>query len=247
MLRLELFKMEEQEVLEVEGIEIPVIIRRERRNGYRASFTKRGLMLRIPTNLANAKQESIKEELLNWGLRSLLKRPNLRKKYSVKEYSSGYVIKTFKGQHELEIRYGQRKTTKAEVVSGKLFVTLPATTPKPKLESRTLARALGKYYKADIENALRYWNQFFPIKYKELRMKYNSSNWGSCSRKGNININTRLLLCPGKVVDYVLVHELAHLVQPNHSKAFWAEVARVMPDYKKSEHWLKTVGAGIDF
>jgi len=104
-----------------------------------------------------------------------------------------------------------------------------------------------KLYRPFFEERLAYWAEAFPIEYKQLRLKYNHSNWGSCSTRGNINLSTRLLLCPLPVIDYVIVHELAHLIQPNHSKAFWAEVAEVMPDWKTHAQWLKTEGTYLDF
>ena len=92
-----------------------------------------------------------------------------------------------------------------------------------------------------------FWNDLFAVEHQQLRLKYNSSNWGSCSSKGNINLSTRVLLCPLFVIDYVIVHELAHLIHQNHGEQFWNEVARVMPDYKVGEDWLKREGTFLDF
>lgn len=66
---------------------------------------------------------------------------------------------------------------------------------------------------------------------------------GSCSSNGNLNFNCLLMLAPPEVLDYVVVHELCHRKYMNHSKQFWAEVAKVMPDYKKCERWLKEEGS----
>ncbi|HPP34564.1 MAG TPA: SprT family zinc-dependent metalloprotease [Ignavibacteriales bacterium] len=63
--------------------------------------------------------------------------------------------------------------------------------------------------------------------------------WGSCSPKGNLNFSWRLIMAPLSVIDYVVVHELAHLEQRNHSKAFWSIVKMLLPDYEKSNDWLK--------
>lgn len=71
------------------------------------------------------------------------------------------------------------------------------------------------------------------------------SRWGSCSRDGNIALNWRLLQMPTAVCDYVLLHELMHLRQPNHSPRFWAEVAAVCPDYAASRAWLRAEGLSL--
>jgi hypothetical protein len=65
------------------------------------------------------------------------------------------------------------------------------------------------------------------------------TRWGSCSRRGNISLNWRLIQTPPFVRDYICLHELAHLRQMNHSERFWSEVARLCPDYLHAEKWLK--------
>lgn len=80
------------------------------------------------------------------------------------------------------------------------------------------------------------------VTYGRITIRNQIGRWGSCSSAGNLNLNCLLMLAPEKVQDYVLVHELAHRKQMNHSEAFWAEVAAVMPDYRESEKWLKTEG-----
>jgi hypothetical protein len=82
---------------------------------------------------------------------------------------------------------------------------------------------------------------------RSINLKYNHSNWGSCSHAGNVNLSTRLLFAPRSVQDYVILHELAHLVEMNHSDRFWALVERFMPDYREAEKWLKVNRAKCDF
>jgi predicted metal-dependent hydrolase len=82
---------------------------------------------------------------------------------------------------------------------------------------------------------------------RNVYLKYNHSNWGSCSVGSNINLSTRLLFAPPDVIDYVIIHELAHLIEQNHSNRFWAQVARAMPDYERHERWLKDHGKTCDF
>ena len=78
-----------------------------------------------------------------------------------------------------------------------------------------------------------------------ITIRNQKTRWGSCSSKGNLNFNCLLMLTPPEVIDYVVVHELCHRKEMNHSKAFWAEVEKVIPDYKKQVKWLKENGGGI--
>lgn len=75
-----------------------------------------------------------------------------------------------------------------------------------------------------------------------LRVKEQKSRWGSCSGKGNLNFNWKLIMAPPEVLDYVVVHELCHLIHMNHSREFWRQVERIMPDYDRYRRWLKEHG-----
>ena len=81
-------------------------------------------------------------------------------------------------------------------------------------------------------------NLYFRQPVRSVNLKYNHSNWGSCSSKSNLNLSTRLLFAPPDVIDYVIIHELAHLIELNHSDRFWKLVSDAMPDYRKKEKWL---------
>lgn len=77
---------------------------------------------------------------------------------------------------------------------------------------------------------------------KRIAIKDTKTRWGSCSRKGNVNFNWRLIMAPLPVVDYLVIHELSHLGEMNHSDRFWALVARHCPDYRSHVAWLKACG-----
>lgn len=80
------------------------------------------------------------------------------------------------------------------------------------------------------------------VTYKRITIRDQKTRWGSCSVKGNLNFNWRLILAPAEVLDYVVVHELAHLKEMNHSGRFWKQVETVMPDFAKHRLWLKQNG-----
>lgn len=85
----------------------------------------------------------------------------------------------------------------------------------------------------------------FGLTYRKIRISSARTRWGACSTSGTLSFNWRLVMAPPQVVDYVVVHELAHLRQPNHSPAFWDEVAKMMPDYAHHRAWLKKNGSRL--
>lgn len=89
---------------------------------------------------------------------------------------------------------------------------------------------------------LAHYNQYYHYQWNRIAIRNQSSRWGSCSSKKNLNFNYRLSLLPPELADYIIVHELCHLGQMNHSRQFWALVARVLPDYKNSIKIIKKIG-----
>lgn len=107
-------------------------------------------------------------------------------------------------------------------------------TPAQREEARALitARAAG-------------WAAVLGVKYNRIAIKSQRSMWGSCSRRGNLNFNWRLAAAPAEALDYVIIHELCHLRELNHSPRFWAHVAAACPDYKAVRRWLRDNSAAV--
>ena len=103
-------------------------------------------------------------------------------------------------------------------------------------------RRLADEAAIDIPERVRRFAPVVGVRYGRITIRNQKSKWGSCSSRGNLNFNCLLMLAPPSVRDYVVVHELCHLIELNHSKRFWNLVAGVLPDYRKEEKWLKTQG-----
>ena len=83
------------------------------------------------------------------------------------------------------------------------------------------------------------------VTYGRITIRNQRTRWGSCSSRGNLNFNCLLMLAPPEVIDYVVVHELCHRKQMNHSAAFWREVASCLPDYAAQRAWLREHGPAL--
>ncbi|MCD7807491.1 MAG: M48 family metallopeptidase [Lachnospiraceae bacterium] len=96
-----------------------------------------------------------------------------------------------------------------------------------------------------IPERVRYYAPLVGVTYGRITIRNQKSRWGSCSSKGNLNFNCLLMLTPPEVIDSVVVHELCHRKEMNHSKAFYEEIYRVYPDYDKWNRWLKENGSAL--
>ncbi len=85
------------------------------------------------------------------------------------------------------------------------------------------------------------------LKYEKFRLSSAATRWGSCSARGTISLVWRLIMAPSDIIDYVIVHELAHTKEKNHSRAFWRLVEDFVPDYKERRHWLRKNGFQLNF
>lgn len=96
-----------------------------------------------------------------------------------------------------------------------------------------------------IPERVKFYAPMVGVSYGRITIRSQRTKWGSCSSRGNLNFNCLLMLCPPEVIDCVVVHELCHLKELNHSKRFYAEVLRVFPEYHRWNAWLKEHGAEI--
>lgn len=91
-------------------------------------------------------------------------------------------------------------------------------------------------------NQVEYYAGLKNLEFGRLKISSAKKRWGSCSGKNNLNFSWRLILAPLEILDYVVVHELAHILHKNHSQLFWKYVGEIIPDYKKRRKWLREKG-----
>ena len=144
-------------------------------------------------------------------------------------FSTDRQIAQFAQEHEEWVREKLSEVQNTDRISAKEFT--PAE-----------IRVYKKRAQGIISRRVAYYAGIMGLSYGNITIRDQKSRWGSCSSTGNLNFSWRLILMPIEVMDYVVVHELAHLMEMNHSKAFWAEVEKVLPDYEVQRKWLKENG-----
>jgi predicted metal-dependent hydrolase len=110
------------------------------------------------------------------------------------------------------------------------------------LDDEKIKQALKRFYyqqcKALVEKSISFYQRNFKTKPRSIRISDNNKTWGTCDSNQQLTFNWRLAMAPREVIDYVVVHEMCHMVHMNHDRSFWRLVGKIMPDYKEKENWL---------
>ncbi len=119
------------------------------------------------------------------------------------------------------------------------------------LEKAPYAReVLIKWYKSEAAKKIKERCEWYSRRAGDMPFSIRITNaqkrWGSCGTNGTLNFSWRLIMAPLEIIDYVVVHELVHLEQRDHSRLFWNKVKTIMPDFKRRQNWLKYNGRNLD-
>jgi len=160
-----------------------------------------------------------------------------------KEYVDGEAFAYLGRNYRLKCANGTEESVKLR--SGYLNVTIK----NGKRNSEHIKAAIEQWYRTKallrlIDKTNRY-SAILKVEPTSINLKDYKAMWGSCSPKGVVSYNWRIILAPHKIVDYIVVHELCHLIEPNHSSKYWKQVRSVIPDYENSKEWLKNNGSSL--
>lgn len=238
-------------LIHIDGQALPVTITFDLLRGHRYSMNSRSIRMRLPVS---AQEHHIQEHLAacsGWVQDTMQEKPELRAAFFGKIHQHGETLQVGNRRYLLDIDFKDRATNTARMIGNTISLELNPKLndwQRSRVTKTLLSRVVARDFQQEISQRVLDWNERTvrrPI--KSINLKYNHSNWGSCSAHGNVNLSTRLLFAPPDVQDYVILHELAHLVELNHSDRFWALVERYMPDYQDKEKWLKKHRNSCDF
>jgi len=225
--------------LTLQGQDIPILMRknpRARRLILRRDKKKHGFVVTLPPGCSRQQGIDFALQHQDWMVGQL-------KKSSPKMTIGNGMVLPLRGQkHEIFHDHERRGV-----------VWLDETTEHPKIcvsgdeahIERRLKDWLKKQARADLNVSVEKYAQRLGVQYERVSLRDQTSRWGSCSSKGNLSFSWRLILAPNPVLDYVAAHEVAHLIEMNHSQDFWDIVERLMPEYKTHTKWLKQNGAKL--
>ncbi|MBH0040724.1 M48 family metallopeptidase [Pseudoalteromonas sp. SWN166] len=163
---------------------------------------------------------------------------------SNKEFVSGECFSYLGRNYRLKVNQGYYKP--AKLINGRFSVTLFAGTDNADLIKESLLAWYEKHAEIKFNEKVKRYADIMDVKYNSVGIKNYKSRWGSCTAEGDITFNWKVIMAPNRIVDYVVVHELCHLIHHDHSPKFWREVERFMPDYLECKEWLKHNGARLE-
>lgn len=159
---------------------------------------------------------------------------------SSKQYVSGEAFPYLGRNYRLKVLTGDYQPLK--LVNGRLQLTLRESAIQNYFTRGALIRWYKRNAKRKFDEKAKRYAKIVGVKPRTTSIKPFKSRWGSCSAEGDVDFNWVVVMAPNRIVDYIVVHELCHLLHHDHSPKFWKEVERVMPDYKESKEWLKVNG-----
>lgn len=234
----------------INKVEVAGIVVQIRRTARRKSATIKvnadQVMAIVPQHLADAhiiqlvknKQAWISEKIQLHHTQQAAQQQENKKKDTFKYLGRNYHWEVLQGEH-----------TEVKLSQGCFKISLPTACPD-KVDIIEIQSVLSSWYqqraKIQLEKTAKHYASQLGVSYQSINVKSYKSRWGSCSSCGEISFNWVLILAPRRVLDYVVIHELCHLVHHNHSPKFWQLVAQIMPDFAECKTWLKVNGHQLD-
>ncbi len=219
------------------GKTIPYIVKRSTRARHVRLEMRwgAGLTVIIPRFYSIERLRDLLGEKQDWILHNFAKyskeqRPSVRK-----EIKAGDVIPYLDRELEVLTTEKSGKTNHVRLEPDRIIVSASS--------NKELNVVLEQWYRIQaaklIEERLEKWSDRLNVGYNRVTIRGQKTRWGSCSRKGNLSFNWKLLMAPESVISYVIIHELIHLKEMNHSKKFWQLVAEHCPHWREHRRWLK--------
>lgn len=213
------------------------LVRNARSRHVRMTFTPEGLRVSAPTRLPQAEVDRAVASKERW----LLRHSDLLMPAVPAPLTDGMALPFLDGEVELGVRRAARASVAFRPEEGRLIVATPDDTHVRELVERGYRRVAREWLAMQCAHV----GRVIGVAPASIGIRDPRTRWGSCSSSGAVSFSWRLMMAPARVAEYVVVHELAHLVHLDHSPAFWALVDRVRPDHRVESVWLRENGGWL--
>jgi len=202
------------------------------------------LEITVPNNYPKESMEALLYKKSSWIIKRLSHLAAMDENPLNKSIKNGATVLYLGEPHTLIFLNSQDSSPTITLKNNQIILHIPVTDiQNPSL----LAHLLREWYWKKAQELLVaktiFWSKTIQVQPQRVTIKDQKTRWGSCSSKGNINYNWRIIMAPPEVIDYLIIHELSHLHVLNHSSLFWQEVSNYSPRYKEHRTWLQTNGS----
>lgn len=198
--------------------------------------------VRAPHNLTQEMVVNRVKGKAKWIIKKLNEVKDIQPLPAEKEFISGELFMYLGSSYPLLLDIDEELTKPIVRLLGGRFIV-----QTPDCDKKIISDAMECWHRSkareQISERIEYYKPWINAKPNKVTIKKQKKRWGSCSSRGNLNFNWRIIMAPAEVIDYVVVHEMCHLVYLNHSRNFWELVASILPDYKDRKGWLRKNGA----
>ena len=196
----------------------------------------------VPRTLAEERIKKLLDDKKLWIQQKIALHPQAQVT-TEKEYVSGEAFSYLGRNYRLKVTEGE--LTPIKLVQGRLTISAPKGTSESKLIKYALISWFRRRAELKLREKIIRYSPIVGVETNGYKVKEFQSRWGSCTPRGRVDFNWKIIMAPNRVVDYVVVHELCHLKQHDHSPQFWKLVESIMPDYAECKEWLRVNGAGL--
>lgn len=238
----------EESTIEVllEDVKIPVkIFNDNRRNGLKITIDINGVKVYKNSSVPKEQIISLLQKKKKWVVKHYRRFLDIKEKNIERKWDKDEKI-LYRGKETwVQINEGNKNNTSIDF-NGIHFTANLKKELNGESRAKNINDSLRDYLREEARNTisdkLKLFSGLIGVSFNNFRIKEQKTRWGSCSRKGNLNFNWKLVMAPEWVLDYVIIHELCHLIHLNHSKEFWNLVSKYMPEYIAADEWLRKNG-----
>ncbi len=231
----------QSKMIDVAGIQAEII--RSRRKTAAINVRDCRVSVRVPWRFPEAAAREFIQLKKQWILRKLGEQQQLQAA-NTKAFVSGEALRFLGNHYRLQVRYTQQ--IHVELRKNTIIVGIPDR----QLPAGKVKQALVDWYQSAAAEVLmpkvEQFSQQMGLQPTAVTLRKCKSRWGSCSPSGRIMFNWKIVMAPEAVVDYLVVHELSHILELNHSSRFWQHVESVLPDYAEQRKWLRDNGRYLE-
>jgi predicted metal-dependent hydrolase len=207
----------------------------------------RGVIVTAPTAAPIAKLDDVVHRKAAWVVERLRRHSSSPPPPPEKEFVSGASFLYLGRQYRLKVQPGAVERPDVRLLRGWLTVTLPDGRDGPSSVGKALVEWYRKHAGERVPERASQWAGKVGVAVPQVLVRDQRKRWASCDKAGVLRVNWRIIQAPMRLVDYVVAHELVHLVHPDHTPEFWARLGRAMPDYEGRRERLRQVGRGYEW